>query len=239
MGRHEERQHGGVAEQEAMEEDEKKEDYRYNYHCAKLTFGLILMEFNDCVKEGDGDRLFSLYRLALLLYKNLGHPKYAYVVLLHLVKCIAILPPQQALSCKWNRFFNSSGGSGHNIPLDLKKEQQNQVLKTMWRALGPNLDEKNAERTAGTLETMEVLYASVDKDCVTKNKSHRTSTKDDEAVTQILKDLIKQEAFKKIDGREGYAAFPKFERSLFHGLDYRDLNQWIQEHIDLWASIYQ
>ena len=63
MGRHEERQHGGVAEQEAMEEDEKKEDYRYNYHCAKLTFGLILMEFNDCVKEGDGDRLFSLYRI--------------------------------------------------------------------------------------------------------------------------------------------------------------------------------
>lgn len=47
MGRHEERQHGGVAEEEAMEEDEKKEDYRYNYHCAKLTFGLILMEFND------------------------------------------------------------------------------------------------------------------------------------------------------------------------------------------------
>lgn len=113
------------------------------------------------------------------------------------------------------------------------------MLKTMWRALGPNLDEKNAERTAGTLETMEVLYASVDKDCVTKDKSHRTSTKDNAAVTQTLKDLIKQKAFEKIYGREGYAAFPKFERSSLHGLDYRDFNQWIQERIDLWTSIYQ
>ena len=217
-----------------------KDDHRYNYHSAKLTLGLILFEFSDSIKEGDGDRLFELYKLVLLLYKNHGHPKYAYVVLLHLVKCIALLPEKQALSCKWNRFFNNSGRKGQNIPLDLKKEQQNRILKSMWRVLGPNLDEKNAERTAGTLEMMEAIYEAIDKDCAQGDThGHRITSKDDEAVQQIVKDLIENEAFKKTSGREGYESFPNFEKSLLHGLDYRDLNKWIKEHIDLWGSIYQ
>ena len=89
--RHEERIH-----QESIEDVEitttnansTEQDYMYNYHNAKLTFGFILLEFNDAIKEGDGDRLFDIYKMALLLYKAHGHFKYAYVVLLHLVKCI-------------------------------------------------------------------------------------------------------------------------------------------------------
>lgn len=57
---------------------EDKADYKFNYHSTKLAFGLVLAEFQDAVKEGDGDRLFDVYRLALLLYKNHGHYKYAY-----------------------------------------------------------------------------------------------------------------------------------------------------------------
>lgn len=56
-----------------------EQDYMYNYHSANLTFGLILLEFNDAVKEGDGDMLFDIYKMALLLYKAHGHFKYAYV----------------------------------------------------------------------------------------------------------------------------------------------------------------
>ena len=123
-------------------------DYLYNYHSAKLTFGLILMmEFNDAVREGDGDRLFDLYKIALLLYKANNNYKYTYVVLLHLVKRICFLSEKQAYSAKWNRFFNGNSKQGGNIPLDLKKEQQNRILKSMWRGLGPNLDEANAGKS--------------------------------------------------------------------------------------------
>ena len=156
-----------------------EQDYKYNYHSAKLTFGLILLEFNDAIKEGDGNRLFDIYKIALLLYKAHGHFKYAYVVLLHLVKCICILPEKQALSVKWNRFYNGSSRPGDNISLDLKKEQQNRVLKSMWRALGPNLDEVNADRVAGTLEAVESIFESIDQDCyIYDSTSLRTSTED-------------------------------------------------------------
>ena len=110
----------------------------------------------------------------------------------------------------------------------------------MWKALGPNLNENNAERTAGTLETADLIYQSIDKDCaVGDHSSTRTSIKDDESVQQIVNDLVDNKAFVKTSGGEGYASFPKFERSLMHGLDYRDLHSWMQEHIDLWDSIYQ
>ena len=66
------------------------------------------MEFEDAVKEGDGQRLFDICKITLLLFESHGHPKYAYAVLLYLVKCTALLSEQQALSCKWNRFYNGS-----------------------------------------------------------------------------------------------------------------------------------
>ena len=62
------------------------EDYIFNYRRSKLTFGLLLFEFEDAVKEGDGDRLINVYKFALLFYKRYGHHKYAYVIFLYLVK---------------------------------------------------------------------------------------------------------------------------------------------------------
>ena len=50
---------------------ENPQDYLFNYHNSKLLYSFILMEFNDSIK-GDGDRLFDLYRLCLLLTKVEG-----------------------------------------------------------------------------------------------------------------------------------------------------------------------
>ena len=44
-----------------------KPDYKLNYQ-SKLVFGLLLRDFNDTVKEGDGKHLIDLYKIALLLY---------------------------------------------------------------------------------------------------------------------------------------------------------------------------
>ena len=58
-------------------------------------------------------------------------------------------------------------------------------------------------------------------------------------VNLITGDLLSNDVFKKTPGREGYEPFPKFEQSLLHGLDYKDLHKWLKEHITLWGSIYQ
>ena len=78
-----------------------------------------------------------------------------------------------------------SGLPGRNIPLDLQKEHDNEDIKCLWRNLGANLDEQNAERTAGTLQSRQHVYHSVDRDCmfIEKHSARRTPK---EAVHQII-----------------------------------------------------
>ena len=166
--RHEQTKHPGFKSQVISTEvtscttTNKCEDYLYNYHQAKLAFGLLIFEFEDAIKEADGNGVHNVYKFALLLYKCYGHHKYAYVTILYLLK---LETEVEGYSMKWNRFYNKYGGKGRNIPLDLKMEQLNKILKSMFRSLGPNVDEKNAVRVANALQGVEVLLESVDKDC--------------------------------------------------------------------------
>ena len=84
--RHELQQHQKAFEDEASDGPPKdsNEDFLFNYHSAKLAFGFILFEFSDAIKEGDGHRLFNLYKLALLIYKC----KWPFQICLH---CASLL----------------------------------------------------------------------------------------------------------------------------------------------------
>ena len=112
--RHEKDAHGVLVETTSSASNERSEstkvedDFLYNYHRAKLTFGLVLFEFNDAIKEGDGQRLFELYKLALLLYKVNEKTKYSYVILRYLVQISALLSDKDAHNLKWNRFFQQT-----------------------------------------------------------------------------------------------------------------------------------
>ena len=81
-----------------------------------------------------------------------------------MVQVIALLPESEACDLKWNRFHNKYGGKGNNIPLGLTKEQQNKVLKIMWKALGSNLTQESATRVAKTLDYVEAIMSSIDAD---------------------------------------------------------------------------
>lgn len=102
--------------------------------------------YNDAIKAGDGDRLHDLYKFAHLLFKANGKTKYSYAILMYLLQIKSMLSEEDAHNLKWNRFFNKHGKVGRNIPLDLRMEQLNKIVKTMWRALEANLDERSAAR---------------------------------------------------------------------------------------------
>ena len=75
---------------------------------------------SDAVREGDPRRLLQSIKIALLFLHTYGRVKYAYVVLLFLAKCHAILPSGMAFELIHNRFFNVSGKAGGNIPWTLE-----------------------------------------------------------------------------------------------------------------------
>ena len=61
--------------------------------------------------------------------------------------------------------FTFYRGTGNNISLDLKKEQQNKVLKKLWGALAANINENNGARGARALEALESIMDLVNVDC--------------------------------------------------------------------------
>ena len=186
------------------------EDHIYNYHRSKIAFGLILFDYQDAIKKGDGERLFQVYKVCLLLFKANNKSKYAYVILLYLVQIVAILSKKDAHSLKWNRFYNKHGTKAGNIPLDLRMEQMNKIVKTMWRSLGSNLNEASAARLANTVDEMEHILSSVDRDCGFQSCiGYRTKGNPHPAVQQITKDLVAIDAFTYHKGNHHLQNFQK------------------------------
>ena len=78
------------------EEITSNEDFLFNYHRSKLLFGLTLFEFDDAIKEGDGERLHDIYKFALLIFKANGKTKYSYAIILYLVKLAELMSQKDA-----------------------------------------------------------------------------------------------------------------------------------------------
>ena len=118
-------------------------------------------------------------------------------------------------------------------------EQMNKIVKTMWKALAGNLNEESAEWIANTIEPVELILDAVDNDCDRKlSIGYQSSTKREDAVSQITKDLMQINAFHYQQGRLGHPLFLDFSTSLLMKLDYRDLHGWMKDHIKLWDSVF-
>ena len=228
---------------EPQEDDNSKnqpQDTIFNYHKAKLCHGLVLANFNDTIREGDGERVISLYKILLLIYKSHGCTKYAYTTLMLLVKVSALLSESQAFRLKWNRFCNATGKRARNIPLDLQLEHDNNFVKAFLKSFGANLNEVNAQRVAASLNHMIAIMQTVDEDCKGQSRTGTVRGGKDpaETVKQITDDLVKGMVFEECQGRSGYKGLEKFSSDLTEKLDYRNLFHWIKDHLRIWEKIY-
>ena len=90
--------------------------HRFEYACARLSFGLFVANSDDAVKEvHDGERILRCWKFALLIFKAYNHSKYALASLLLQAEVIAMLTPRQAHCLKWNRTVNTPGCKGKHI----------------------------------------------------------------------------------------------------------------------------
>lgn len=147
------------------ESESQEKDHKRNYHFARLAYGLLVLHLDDALREGDAGTLLDFLKVALQLLHCHHRVKYAYVVLLFLAKIYAILPKGIALEVLHNRVFNSLGKAGGNIPLDLRMEHLNKLLKLALKQLGVNVTETGAQRIAKSLEAVEDILVNVDRDC--------------------------------------------------------------------------
>ena len=87
------------------------------------------MEVKDVWSEGDGERMIRCWKLLMPHFKTLGHPKYALEAMRLQMQVNATLSPNLAHQVTWNRFINTHGGHGRNIPCDLHNEHVNKMFQ--------------------------------------------------------------------------------------------------------------
>uniref|UniRef100_A0A7M5UBV0 C2H2-type domain-containing protein n=1 Tax=Clytia hemisphaerica TaxID=252671 RepID=A0A7M5UBV0_9CNID len=133
---HEELAHGLAPTASLEEPKENIRDDLYKYSCSRLYVGLLLLNANDPVKEGDGDRLIRFYNIYTFIFRMNGNDKYAYICLRLKARELALMSPRDFHRLKWNRFVNNHGGRAQNISLDLRLEHINKVTKALIKSQG-------------------------------------------------------------------------------------------------------
>lgn len=236
---HEKREHGlSVSPTSVTDTDSGtvRADHKKQHTEARLGFGLFLASMQDAVKEGDGERLMHLYKVALMIFKAYGHTQYAYSTLLLTVQVNFTLSPRLAHSLMWNRFWNGKGGIGRNISLDLHLEHLNNFLKSFLTRSGPNLTEKTADRVSKSIGILQKLMEDTDRELqVSKSTGAHHAVGHSEDVLVLLEVFKEAELFKEHPGRE-FSAFPRFSRDLLTKLKSSNLRGWITAKLKEWQK---
>ena len=166
------------------------------------------MEFLDAWAEGDGDRIYRLAHNCITLtslcldtkfrdtklftfindrcwhfllphFHSSGRTKYALQALRLMFQCEGMLSPQLAHHVKWDRFVNTHGGLGRNIPCDLQNEHVNRLLKRIIANMGSNLTESSLRCAARSVTTLEAVCKSFDAETGVVVGTSAHSTKPD------------------------------------------------------------
>lgn len=241
---HENRMHLGtypVADSERLHDsnqdvsvsEDKPRDDRYNYATLRLSMGMLLRNFDDAVKHGDGERIISCWKFAMLIYKAYGHTKYV-LAALHLQAMIkAMHTPRQAECLTWNRTVNTQGGAGCNISMDIRMEHLINLTKELLKHLSVNITEKAAKRCSKAIGHVDQLVSSVDRDLMMERPGchHKTQKRESDLRLLVNEFHLKGKIFHFNPHPEReYHVFAGFQDSLIKRLDLSSLNKWITHH---------
>ena len=141
----------------------KSTDRVQEYAMETLSLGLLLLEFKDAVREGDGTRLIRCWKYFLIIFRVTGHKNYCLEALHLLTQYYFTLPPQYAEQMVWGRFVNSNGGQGNNISADLHMEHLNRLLKDAISLLGVNKTPQAILRASKALGVVKDILCQFDE----------------------------------------------------------------------------
>ena len=214
----------------------KDDDGVFNYSHNIMKTGLLLRDFQDAIKEGDGGRLERLWKFMMLLFKVTAKTKYALVAIRLHAQLNALLSPREAHSLRWNRTINLKGGKGRNVAIDQVQEHRIKETKELMSGHGANLTFPSAQiysrASDGVTETMK----NFDKENKVREESGKHKYTQDADILTVVKILQEIDALKEIAGRThpGIGTIPKDPISV---LNFSDLNAWINKHKKSWSRL--
>ena len=203
-------------------------DHVQEYTKDMLTMGLFYMEFQDAIREGDGLRVFRCWKFLMLFYRASGHTNYAMEALHLLCQYKYLLPERLAEQLICERFVNTQGSPGANIPSDLHMEHLNRMCKDALSNLGANKTPKAIERVGKALGPLHDFLQHFDKitEVHTGGSSHTTRSESLD-LQKIVEELKKNNVCDFIPGR-AHQSFPKYTCNPYKSLNKRKRKTWMR-----------
>eukprot|EP00731_Ephydatia_muelleri_P034358 Em0056g17a len=137
-------------------------DHVLEYAKETMSPGLLLLEFKDAIREGDGTRILQCWKYFFIIFRATRHKNYCIEAFNLFMQYYYTLPPRYAEQMLWGRFINSEGGQGRNISADLHMEHLNHIVKDAVGHLGANKTPQAIMRASKALGALkEILLIKV------------------------------------------------------------------------------
>ena len=212
-------------------EDATSKDGVYSYAVNLIVSFLLLADFKDAVKSGNGDYLAVLRKQLLVhFFSTPGYNEFAIEMLTNILQCQVLLTEQEAHQCKWAATVNWNGGSHKNIEIDLFQENQNNEMKKMIKAMGANKSESAISRASkactGVRKIVESYEGQVNIHRRSSAHSHQAALHDENIILEDLRDL---RPFKNIVGRE-FECFQNISANPTENFNSAKFQSWVDRH---------
>ena len=205
-------------------------DMVYNYAKVLCHYGSLAIEFVDAWEEGDGDRILRCWKVFMLHFYSKGRVKYSWEALRLQIQ-LASLPQRLATQLKWNRFINTHGGLGRNIPCDLHNEHINKLFKEIINNMGANLTDESMHRAARAVTTLHQARSNFDKHSgVPMTTSAHATRPDNNDVLRVASVVCKEESLEVKQGRH-HSSFNNIAMNPLSQLKKESLQTWIERKI--------
>lgn len=207
--------------------DGTKYDHIQEYAKEVLSMGLLLMEFADAIREGDGLRILCCWRVFFPIFKATNRSNYSVEAFNLLVQHDFICTPRLRQQLVWERTVNVHGRLGKNIPCDLYMEHLNHECKGAIGSLGPNISSVNAVarigKSVGELLKVAGQYDTIAGINPESGKHAKRSAAAD--LDKILKQFEESHVFLSEPGRK-HDHFPNFVVNPTRQLNQKKLQVW-------------
>ena len=196
-----------------------------------LSLGLLFMEFNDGIREGDGERIIRCWRYFLPLFKLDKRTNYSVEAFILLAQYEFLFTERQKAQLMWSRTVNTHGRTGKNISCDLHMEHLNREIKTAIAGMGSNVTDSSIIRAGKSLQKHVAIQLQFDKENGVPTPSGKHSRKSsDKDRTTIIEQLVSAKVFKTIPGRY-HKTFEKFSEHMYDQLEVKEFRSWMENQI--------
>lgn len=161
------------------------------------------MEFNDAVREGDGNRICRCWQYFLLIFKATQRKNYAVEAFTLLAQLNFLFSPRMAAQLKWSRTINTHGRAGKNISCDLHMEHLNCLCKGSIAGLGSNISDKTVQRVGKCLKVVNDITKAYDVENKLRDESEAHAGKSDsQDCKKMVEQLKEMKVFEYTPGRK-------------------------------------